>query len=264
MLRKMGGSLMVLLMLAGNGLAQDLAHLKEAVFVPGEELDYKLKYGFIAAADGKLTVEESDKTFDGKPSYHLVAKGKTTSGFSIFYKVDDRYDSYIDKKSFMPYYFKETIREGRYRRNSIVWFDQAAKKIVTDRDGTIERYAAKGTQTLDLLSCYYFSRLIDMKNIKIGQTFSMMYFLKDESKELKITYVGKEVIKTRLGKIRCLKFNPEIDPGRIFKKNSKLYLWVTDDGNRIPVKAEVEILIGSVSMELYSAKGLKYPLQTEE
>ncbi|WP_335682271.1 DUF3108 domain-containing protein [Sphingobacterium sp. B29] len=44
------------------------------------------------------------------------------------------------------------------------------------------------------------------------------------------------------------------------KKNSKLYLWVTNDGNRIPVKANVDILIGSVTLELLEASGLKYKL----
>lgn len=247
-----------------GGHAQKIDHLKEAVFKPGEELSYKLKYGFLAAADGQLNVYESDKSFDGKPSFHLVAKGKTTSGFAIFYKVDDRYDSYIDKSTFLPYYFKETIREGKYRRNSTVWFEQGKKKIVADRDGSVEHHTANGPQTFDLLSCYYFSRLLDIKDIQVGHTFSMTYFLKDESKKLNVTYVGKEVIKTRLGKIKCLKFSPEIDPGRIFKKDSKLYLWVTDDGNRIPVKAEVDILIGSISMELYEANGLKYPLKVLE
>lgn len=67
-------------------------------------------------------------------------------------------------------------------------------------------------------------------------------------------------IKTTLGTIECIKLSPEITPGRIFKKNSQLFLWVTNDGNRIPVKAQVEILIGSITMELVQASGLKYKL----
>lgn len=84
--------------------------------------------------------------------------------------------------------------------------------------------------------------------------------MNDEIAEFKVYYVGTEKIKTALGTIDCIKFNPEIKPGRIFKKNSKLYLWVTNDGNRIPVKAKVEILIGSLTMELTNAEGLKYEL----
>ena len=67
-------------------------------------------------------------------------------------------------------------------------------------------------------------------------------------------------VKTKLGKIKCLKFSPSIKPGRVFRKDSKLYLWITDDGNRVPVKAQVEILVGAVTMEISSADGLKYPL----
>ena len=63
-----------------------------------------------------------------------------------------------------------------------------------------------------------------------------------------------------MGTFNCLKFNPTIIPGRIFKKNSKLYLWITDDNNRIPVKAQVEVILGSVTMDLTGAKGLKFPL----
>ena len=54
--------------------------------------------------------------------------------------------------------------------------------------------------------------------------------------------------------------NPTIIPGRIFRKDSKLYLWITDDNNRIPVKANVGLIVGSVTMELTDAKGLKYAL----
>jgi len=63
-----------------------------------------------------------------------------------------------------------------------------------------------------------------------------------------------------MGKFNCLKFNPTIIPGRIFRKDSKLYLWITNDGNRIPVKAHVEGILGSITMDLQAASGLKYPL----
>ena len=126
--------------------------------------------------------------------------------------------------------------------------------------------ANKGTfnspthQTFDLVSAYYFARSLDISNLKVGDEFKLNYFLGDEISQLEIAYVGKEVIKTKLGNVRCLKFSPSIKPGRIFKKDSKLYLWVTDDGNRVPVKAEVDILVGSVILEIKSAEGLRYPI----
>jgi hypothetical protein len=92
----------------------------------------------------------------------------------------------------------------------------------------------------------------------------MTYFLNDGLASLEIIYIGKEVIKTNMGYFDCLKFNPSIQAGRVFRKDSKLYLWITNDGNRIPVKAQVEILVGTVTMELTDAKGLKFPLNASK
>jgi Protein of unknown function (DUF3108) len=112
----------------------------------------------------------------------------------------------------------------------------------------------------DFPSAYYFARNLDVSKLKIGETFDMHYFLDNGIQTLSITFIGHEKIKCALGTFNCLKFNPTIIPGHIFRKNSKLYLWITDDNNRIPVKAHVEVVIGSITMELTDAKGLKFPL----
>lgn len=237
--------------------SQTLPSLKKAVFEPGEELTYKLKYGFISAAEGVLKVLPSDLTFDNKPTYHLNAVGKTSKAFAVFYNIRDQYDSYIDQKSYLPYFFSENIKEGKYRRNDKIRFYQDKKKI----EATRGNFDAKEPQTFDLLSAYYFSRTLDLSGVKEGQSFKLSYFLKDTLSYLYITYLGKENIKTSLGTLRCLRFSPSLEPGRVFKKDSKLHLWVTDDENRIPVKAQVDILIGAVTLELTGAKGLKYPLK---
>jgi len=247
----------ILLLFIGYIRAQPLPSLEKKVFGPGEELTYKLKYGFISAAEGVLKVLPSDLTFDGKPTYHLNAVGTTSKAFSIFYDIRDQYDSYIDQSTYLPYFFSENIKEGRYRRNDKIRFYQKEKKI----EATRGNFDAKESQTFDLLSAYYFSRTLDLSGVKEGDSFKLSYFLKDSLAYLYITYLGKENVKTALGTLRCLKFSPSLEPGRVFKKDSKLHLWVTDDDNRIPVKAQVEILIGSVTLELTGAKGLKYPLK---
>ena len=88
----------------------------------------------------------------------------------------------------------------------------------------------------------------------------MPYFLEDGIHTMNITYIGKEKVSCSMGTFKCLKFSPTIIPGRIFRKDSKLYLWITDDNNRIPVKEHVEVVVGSLTMDLTAASGLKYPL----
>lgn len=247
----------VVVFLSFKSFGQELPFVKEPVFKPGEVLTYKLKYGFITAAEGTLKVLQTDLKFDGKPTLRLSVDGQTSGTFDVFYKIRDHYDSYIDVNNLKPYFYQENIREGSYRRQDKARFSQTEKKVVATK-GT---FTTPTMQTFDLVSSYYFARSLDISKMKIGDFVKLNYFLGDEISQLEIQYLGREVIKTKLGKIRCLKFSPSIKPGRIFRKDSRLYLWVSDDGNRVPLKAQVEILVGSVIMEIKSADGLQHPLE---
>jgi hypothetical protein len=241
---------------AGNLFCQEMAVAVTPVFKVGEQLNYKLKYGFFTAAEANLKVEATDKKFDGLPAYHIVADGKTAGAFDVLYKVRNRYETYVDEKTLLPYFYTENRHESNYKHTDNVTFNHGDEKIT----------AAKGVfpfkgKVFDFLSAYYFSRNIDVSKLKIGDTFDLKYFLEDGVHSLGITYVGKERIKSDLGEFNCLKFNPTIIPGRVFRKDSKLYLWITDDENRIPLKAHVELIVGSVTMDLTGARDLKYPLR---
>lgn len=246
--------LFLLITSIGISKAQSLPYLKESTFKEGEKLSYKLKYGFFTVASGVLSVSKSDLEFSSKNIFHLNVFGQTSSSYSLLYNVKNKYDSYIDANTYLPYLYMEDIKENNYRRKEYATFDHK-KHTVQGAKGTFQGTTA---QMFDLVSAYYFSRNLDLSTLKIGDSFKLPYFLNDEIAEFKVYYAGTEKVKTAIGTLDCIKFNPEIKPGRIFKKNSKLYLWVTNDGNRIPVKAHVEILIGSVTMEITKAEGLKY------
>ncbi|MEJ6981599.1 DUF3108 domain-containing protein [Pedobacter sp. P351] len=249
--------LLVLLFLSSNVVySQYLENRKEPVFKVGEELKYKLRYGFVTAAEATLSVRNSDLKFNNQSVYHLLAEGRTSGTFDVFHKVRNRYNSYIHPTQLLPFLYTETIREGNYRRNDKARYHQEEKKVVSNK-GT---FFGKRSQLFDIVSAYYFARSLDLSEVKQNEKFKMTYFLNDGLADLEIIYIGKERVKTSMGYFNCLKFNPSIQAGRVFREDSKLYLWITDDGNRIPVKAQVEILVGTVTMELTSAKGLKYPL----
>jgi hypothetical protein len=235
--------------------AQEFTKIAETAFKPGEVLNYKMKYGFATAAEAHIRVENSDLKFDGNPVYHIIAEGKTAGLFDVLYKVRNRYESYVDENSLLPYFYAENRRESSWKHTDNVTFNHNTNTIK----------AGKGLfpftgDVFDFVSAYYFARCIDVSKLHVGEKLDMRYFLDDGIHSLSITYMGREKIKCSMGTFNCLKFNPTIIPGRIFRKDSKLYLWITDDNNRIPVKAHVEVIVGSLTMELASATGLKYPL----
>jgi hypothetical protein len=81
-----------------------------------------------------------------------------------------------------------------------------------------------------------------------------------EMYNLQIRYKGRQVVKTEFGKIRCLKFVPIVQKGRIFKHEEDLIVWVSDDKNHIPIRAKAEILFGSLKVDLIDFKGLVNPM----
>lgn len=239
----------------GVAIGQTLPYLSQPTYQHGEHLTYKLKYGILSVATGTLKVEKSSLRFSNPNAFHLSAFGQTSGIFAI-YKVRNKYDSYIDGNTYLPYLYIEDIREGSYSREEYAVFDHRNQKV-SGRKGT---FTSPTEQFFDLLSAYYFSRNLDLSSLREGDSFKITYFLNDEVAQLGVKYVGIEKIKTPLGELECIKFSPEITPGRIFRKDSELFLWVTNDGNRIPVKAQAAILVGTVTMELVRASGLKHTL----
>jgi len=238
-----------------NIFAQEIKKNDDVAFKSGEKLSYKMKYGIFTAAEADIRVEDTELKFNGKSVYHIIAEGKTAGTFDVFYKVRNRYESYVDQATLMPYFYAENRRESNYKHSDNVTFNHD--------NNTIK--AGKGVfpftgDVFDFVSAYYFARCIDISKIHVGEKLDLQYFLEDGIHTLSITYIGKEKIKCSMGTFNCLKFNPTIIPGRIFRKDSKLYLWITDDNNRIPVKAHVEVVVGSLTMDLTAASGLKYAL----
>ncbi|HNI04558.1 MAG TPA: DUF3108 domain-containing protein, partial [Flavobacteriales bacterium] len=61
----------------------------------------------------------------------------------------------------------------------------------------------------------------------------------------------------------CLKFQPMVQKGRIFKSNDDLNVWISDDPNHVPILVQAKILVGSIKMELSGYEGLANPIAKE-
>ncbi len=89
--------------------------------------------------------------------------------------------------------------------------------------------------------------------------FPSICFLDDEVYNLYIRYIGKEIIKTRYGKFRAIKFKPMLIKGTIFEGGEKMTVWVSDDRNHIPLRIESPITVGSVKVDMMGYKNLRSP-----
>lgn len=230
----------------------DLPTKTNDAFKAGEVLSYRLHYGIIDAGVAIIEVMPEIKDFGGHKVYHVVGNGYSKGTFNWFFKVKDRYETYIDKDALVPWYFVRRCDEGGYIINQDYIFNHYTKKVDV---GDGKQYDVPvGIQ--DMLSSFYYARNIDFTTAKEGTIYEIPSFVDKQNWTLKIKYVGKETIDTDVGKFRCLKFRPIIQTGRIFKKEEDLNVWITDDKNHIPIRAQAKILVGSIKMDLTSYKNL--------
>ena len=227
-------------------------------FQVGEELRYRLHYGFIDAGEAKLYVKATDKKVKGRKLIHVEGIGRSLGAFDWFFKVRDRYESYIDKTSVFPWIFIRRVNEGGYIINQDYTFYQHKKTVDLGEKGKKELKVPANIQ--DMLSSYYYARTMDFSKAKVGDTYTLSTIVDGEVYPLKIRYKGKETVNLRKGKYRCLRFAPVVQKGRIFKTEDDLSVWITDDKNKIPVLAKANVLVGSIKMELVGYKNLLNPI----
>ena len=234
---------------------RDLRKIENDAFTTSEILEFKVSYGFVNAGVAKLEVKENMRQFGDRNVYHIVGTGRSVGAFDWFFKVRDRYETFLDVDALLPWYFKRDIQEGGYSKKENLTFNHFDNVVKSD-DGLFD--VPVGVQ--DLISAFYYARTLDFDSAQVGDRFEISAFLDDELIPLNIKYLGKEKLKTKLGTFNCIKFAPMLQEGRVFKDNEDMTIWVTDDKNLIPVRAQANILVGSIKMDLTGYKNLLHPL----
>lgn len=214
-------------------------------FKAGEVLTYQIRYGFIVGGTTTLSVE--DAVYEKKHVFHAYAVGQTTGMAEKIYGVKDIYESWFDKKTNLPYKQIRNIKEGRYTKYNEVTYNRENNTVHSMLSGE-HKVPAK---ILDLASTFYYLRRIDYSKMKEGDGIFVNMYFADEIFPFHLRYVGKDVIRTKLGKINCIRISPVVEPGRMFKTKDDLSIWFSDDGNYLPVLVKMDIrIVGAVVLKL--------------
>lgn len=254
-------SIFLLFSLSDTAFGQ--ADTNNSAFTFGEELQFDVSYGWLNLAEAKLQIHRRMVNENSRPHYKIDAFGKTKGAATIFGRVNDNWGTHVDTSTLLPSLSYRYIEEGKYRKNEKVFFDQQNKKAkmeLYDRDNRTlkesKEYKLPG-QVQDLVSGFYYLRTMDLTNLKKGQSILITGFFDKEIYNLKLIYEGTEQIQTTLGPKDTYIFSPLMPPNKLFRGDYPVKVWVTKDQNKIPVKIKANLFIGSLNMDISSAKGLR-------
>lgn len=242
---------------------------KNRAFNSGEKLTFSMmfKWGAVNTEVGQAELAIDSTSFNGKSAYHSALHVKSMPFFDVFFKMREHFQGWMSIDDIRPLKFIRDTHEGNYNATNLYYYDWDKKIIHADVN-----FDRKGPQTLeiplkecvfDIGSILYYARCMDSSQLKVGGQYPMSFAIDDSVFDVMLTYRGKEVVKARkLGKVRCMRFTCTVVSGAMFTGEEEFVLWISDDGNRLPVGFMAPLRVGAVRGWLKAYDNLKYPFSS--
>lgn len=222
----------------------------------GEEFIYTINWGIIRAGSATLKVDSLVKCGDTE-CYKVETRTRTNSFFDKIYKVRDTIESLVETSLKRSRYYNKKQQEGKFRRNDELIFDYHKEEVSLKRNGRIKNTIKiqRDKDLLDPLSVLYYVRGM---NLQVGDVIEAHLTDGKATYLLQINVIKRERVKTWIGYFDCLKIEPKMQniEGIFHKKHkAKIYIWLTNDKRKIPVKIQSEVFVGSFKILLKEIRG---------
>lgn len=217
--------------------------------VVGESLVYSVRWLGLEVGRGEAEVKEIVE-IRGRKAYHIIVNVRSAPILDWIYKVRDVHHSYIDVERFHSLRYEKILKEGHYRADEVMEYDQ---------EQHVGRYYSRKNQSRkemlippdvqDQLSCGFWFRL---QEIHPGSRIFIPVNADEKNWDLEVKVLNPtEVRVPALGAVKALEVEPEIQFQGIFVKRGKIRGWMGLDEQRIPLKMRVKIpILGSISAVL--------------
>lgn len=230
-------------------------------FAKGEKLTYSASYGMMNVLNFAFEVSKNFYSVNGRVCNRVDVTGKSVGLLNGTFSINNHWRSYIDREKKYSQRFYRNISEGRYKREEFTNFDQASNSLIVNIDNQrAYKYTLPKGNIHDVVSAYFYLRTLDFNKFKTGEKINTYIFLDDKAYNLSLVYAGKEVLKTKLGYIKSIKLLPLMPPSKAMSGSNPITIWISDDVNKVPLKAEANLVIGHAVLNLESAEGLRSPL----
>jgi hypothetical protein len=210
-------------------------------FVVGEELIFRATFGGLPAGTARMRVDGIEFV-RGRPSYHVVF---AIDGGIPFYRVHDRYESWIDVATLSSLRYTQSISEGRYRRNTT--YEIYAERGEFQRN--LEEPQPSVSNPLDDASFIYAVRTM---GLRVGDTVRNERYFIPERNPVVLTGLREDTVTVGAGTFATTVVRPSIKTSGIFSQNGDAQVWFTNDERRLPVMVKTHFAKFSLTLSLQS------------
>lgn len=223
-----------------------LAHQAVAFPIP-ERLEFELSYSGITAG---RAVQEVKQATNG---IHVVSTAKSADWLRFFFPVDDRIESHLTSGTppqylGYPYLYTERKSEGRSRTDRETSFDHTKlEATTTDHRNKSVKKQPTTTRTYDTLSSFYYFRTVPLQ---VGTSYFIEIFDGKKLWNTEVKVLRREELVTSLGRFKTIVIHPLLKFEGIFARTGDMFIWLTDDERRLPVRMKSKVVVGSITATL--------------
>lgn len=210
-------------------------------FGVGEQFDYDVTFSHLRVGSGRMEIVGVEDV-RGRPAYHIVF---SVQGGIPFFRVNDKYESWIDTASLASMRYVQNISEGKYKR--LTTYEIYPERAEYQEKGDSMRTSV--SQPLDDGSFVYFIRTVPIKE---GETLTFENYFKPDRNPVIIQAVRKERVAVPAGTFDALVIHPTIKAKGLFAEDGHAELWFSDDESRMMLQMKTKLSFGSLNLFLKS------------
>ncbi|HEX5831760.1 MAG TPA: DUF3108 domain-containing protein [Gemmatimonadaceae bacterium] len=210
-------------------------------FSAGERLTYTVRFGPMKVGTGSMEITGVERVRD-RDAFHAVFR---LSGGTLFYKVNDVLESWIDTTSLVSLRFVKDQREGR--RERATHFEIFPERRRYAEAGREERESVDAP--LDDASFLYFVRTLPLE---VGATYELDRYFKPDRNPVTVHVARRERITVPAGTFDALVLRPTIRTSGLLAESKKTEVWLSDDEHRVVLRVASKLPFGTISLQLAS------------
>lgn len=223
--------------------------------IAGENLNYKASWGFLTIGSASTRIDKTTYRIGSNDCYKIDIHGQT-NGLAKLFNVNNKWTSYVDKKSITTYQSSRSIREGGFALDEQVRYDHKNKKaevkVLDKESGTykLKKVYDTSEDVRDIVAGFMVIRLIDLSKYRVGDTISVSGFYEDEAYTINVVNAGKEYLKTEIGKVQCYKLNPIVPKNKIFNGKNSIAIWYSTDKTQSIIRIRAKMFVGNILVDI--------------
>ncbi len=230
-------------------------HLKNNKVKNGETLHYTAEWGLLTIGSATTNVDRNLFRLGTNICYKISANATTNGIAGIFY-LNDKWTAYIDTATITTHRSYRSIREGRYEKDEIVYFNQAERKAqLSVYDKNLKKYTLRKTyntpsEIRDYVAGFILVRLIDFNRYQKGDVISISGFYEEKGYKIDVEYAGKVLLKQNNKQTLCYKIIPQMPAKSAFVGNHPVEIWITADASQKLIRARGRTFFGNIVLRL--------------